>query len=97
MAADSKMEKKGHNLTITWAVLLIKSRLRTSTHVEIIVYILRGCRSQSSRGCRTSLRSSIGSPLTTARALLVLSSSLVTVRRQKLCERGRSLFTVFFL
>ena len=44
---------------------------------------------------RTRLQA-IGSPLTTVRTLLVLSSSLVTVGRGKRRERGRSPFAAFF-
>ena len=47
-------------------------------------------------GRRTSSRTSIGSPLTTVQTLLVLSSSLVTVGRQKRRECRRSLFAAFF-
>ena len=41
MAADSKTEKKlGHNLTVTRAVLLPKTRLRTTTGRYIVKYTL---------------------------------------------------------
>ena len=60
------------------------------------VYVFGRCRGRSSGGRRTSSRSSIGSPLTTVPTLLVLSSSLVMVGRQKRRERRRSLFAAFF-
>ena len=103
MAADSKTEKKlGQSLTVTRAVLLPKTRLRTTAgrckvaHFEIVVYVYRGCRGRSSGGRRTSSRSSIGSSLTTVGTLLVFSSSLVMVGRRKQREQRRFTFAAFF-
>ena len=66
-----------------WGAILL------STHFNIIVYVFCGCCSRSSGGCRTLSRSSIGNPLATAWALLVLYSSLVTVghRKQHECAK----------